>query len=240
MSIMVLQSNAAMVFTAQKLRSIGLSVTDQPNTDVDHLLLPVPSFPGGSKYITPVLESLPPDVTISGGNLDHPAVSGYKTIDFLQDPLYLAKNAAITADCALSLVKREWTDLPVLVLGWGRIGKCLGQKLQSLNADVTIAARKAEDLAIIQALGAKSISIDAVFANIMEYQIIFNTIPQMVLPNLQFHPNCIAIELASTPGMSGDKIISARGLPGKYAPERSGALIAETFARLTLRKEDTL
>ena len=45
--------------------------------------------------------------------------------------------------------------------------------------------------------------------------------------------DAVAVELASTPGMAGDNIISALGLPGKMAPESSGKLIAETFLRLS-------
>ena len=60
----------------------------------------------------------------------------------------------------------------------------------------------------------------------------------MILPDIRLGSNCTAIELASTPGMAGDGIIPARGLPGKMAPAESGKLIAETFIRLSLRKED--
>ena len=52
----------------------------------------------------------------------------------------------------------------------------------------------------------------------------------MVLP--QVPSNVYAIELASKPGMGGEHIISARGLPGKMRPAQSGKLIADTFMRL--------
>ena len=41
-----------------------------------------------------------------------------------------------------------------------------------------------------------------------------------------------AIDLASEPGMQGKSVIPARGLPGKYAPESSGKLIADTILRV--------
>ena len=68
-----------------------------------------------------------------------------------------------------------------------------------------------------------------------ECEFIINTIPTMVLPKVSDH--CVAIELASKPGMDGDHIISARGLPGKMRPEESGKLIAETFIRLSQKQE---
>lgn len=240
MSILVLKRNSALEYAAKYLASLGLDVTDSPGADVSHLLLPVPSFSSGSRYISPVLAELPKTVTVSGGNLNHLVLEHYRTVDFLQDPYYLASNAAITAECAAALTQKDYHDLPVLVLGWGRIGKCLGKRLRELGANVTISARKEADLAMIRALGMHSVSISNVADRLLHYRVIFNTIPEMVLPDMVCHPDCIAIELASNPGMSGGNIISARGLPGKYAPEESGKLIAETFIRLSPGKEDTL
>lgn len=240
MSIMVLRSNSALEYAAEKFSSMGLTVTDTPSEDVRHLLLPVPSFSGGSKYITPILAQLPKSVIVSGGNLAHLVLENYRTVDFLKDPYYLASNAAITAKCAVGLVEKDWSNLPVLILGWGRIGKCLGQILRQTGADVTIAARKDTDLAMIRALGMDSVPISEVSDMLTHYRVIYNTVPEMILPDMVCHPDCVAVELASKPGMSGGNIISARGLPGKYAPEASGKLIADTFVRLSLRKEDIL
>lgn len=240
MSIMVLKTNPALEFAAEYLQRKGFDVTDMPDDQVRHLLLPIPSFAAGSKYITPVLAALSKSVIISGGNLDHLVLDAYHTVDFLKDPYYLAHNAAITAECAIRLVKKNWRDLPVLILGWGRIGKCLGKALGELGANVAIAARKETDLAIIQALGANSVPIDDITSDLGRYSVIFNTVPEMILPELNCHPDCIAVELASKPGMAGREILSARGLPGKYAPEASGELIAKTFIRLSLGKEETL
>lgn len=240
MSILVLRTNPALECAANYLKNRDFPVVDAPGEDVQHLLLPVPSFSGGSKYITPILANLPRSVTVSGGNLRHPVLEGYRQVDFLQDPYYLAHNAAITAECAIGLAQQDWRALPVLVLGWGRIGKCLGQKLRQLGADVTISARKEADLAMIQALGMQSVPVDRISDTLPRYRVIFNTVPEMLLPDMVCHPDCVALELASKPGMSGGNIISARGLPGKYAPEKSGQLIAETFIRLSFGKEDIL
>ncbi|MBQ7801234.1 MAG: hypothetical protein IJ375_02800 [Oscillospiraceae bacterium] len=240
MSILVLRTNAALEYAADHLAKQGLEVTESPDGEVRHLLLPVPSFARGSKYITPVLAALPKSVTVSGGNLDHLVLEGYRKVDFLRDPYYLAANAAITAKCAVSLMGKDPRKLPVLILGWGRIGKCLGQQLRQLGADVTIAARKDSDLAMIQALGASGVPISEVRSELPRFLAVFNTVPEMILPDMVRPPDCIAIELASKPGMSGDGILSARGLPGRYAPEESGRLIAETFLRLSFGKEDTL
>ena len=64
------------------------------------------------------------------------------------------------------------------------------------------------------------------------FQLLFNTVPQ-----LPFHespvadPNTLLIDLASSPGMDGWHAVTARGLPGKYAPETTGKLIVKTILR---------
>ena len=61
--------------------------------------------------------------------------------------------------------------------------------------------------------------------------LIFNTVPEMVLSADQLSAcrNCVKIDLASKPGIGGKDVVIGRGLPGKYAPESSGRLIAQTI-----------
>lgn len=228
----------AIEYAAQYLTDHGLTVTTIPTDDMTHLLLPIPT---GADYLEYYLRQLPVNTFVCGGNLDLPPLEMYRTVDFLKDPYYLADNASITADCSLEIVEEKLGPLPrgcpVLILGWGRIGKCLGRILQDKGADVTIAARKDTDLAMIHALDCRSIPISTVGENLQQYQVILNTVPEMILPKMSTRPDCIALELASKPGMAGPNIIEARGLPGKMAPEASGKLIAETFMRLCVGKE---
>ena len=201
-----------------------------------HLLLPVPSFEpdgtikgGGDPEA--LLKALPKDITIIGGNLDHPAVNNYEKIDLLRDPLYLAKNAQITAHCAIALAasKTQYTlpDTPTLVIGWGRIGKCLTQLLRGLKVPVTVAARKEVDRATLTSLGIAAT--DTAHIPAESFGIIFNTAPELVLSHCP--GNALKIDLASKPGITGDDVILAPGLPNRNAPLSSGKLIAETIAR---------
>lgn len=240
-TVLCLCRSDAVRYAAQYLSDLGVRVTISPRPDVTHVLLPVPSS-AVMEELSGILQELPGDVVVSGGNLGAFLPQNDRAVDFLQDPYYLADNAAITAECALEIVENKLgTGLAachVLVLGWGRIGKCLGKLLQSRGADVTIAARKDSDLAMIHALGYHSVPISQAGLGLDHYQVILNTVPVMILPDMQTAPDCIAVELASKPGMSGGNIISARGLPGKIAPAASGKLIARTFIRLSLHKED--
>ena len=221
---------------AQHLHNCGINVTYKAAADVTHLLLPIPSFKNGTQYLAHLMNDLSDDVIIAGGNLHTPLLDNYRTVDFLKDPYYLADNAAITAECALRIVEEKINlrGTNVLILGWGRIGKCLAKLLQSKDAHVTIAARKDADLAMIHALGYRPLQIQSVDKNLQDYQIILNTVPAMVLPEMITAPDCVILELASKPGMICPNIISALGLPGKMAPAISGKLIADTFIRLLL------
>ena len=226
----------AMEYAVRFLQAEDYKVSQFPSDEFKHLLLPVPSFPDGCDYLDPLLESLPKEVTVYGGFLNVPPLIGYKRVDFLADSYYLAKNAAITAECAIEIVEnilhRDVSGHSVLILGWGRIGKCLGKFLQQKGAEVTIAARKITDLSMVEALGYQAMPLEDLKP---DTEFIVNTIPALVLN--QVPSDSVAIELASKPGMAGDHIISALGLPGKLRPAASGKLIADTFIRLSQNQE---
>lgn len=237
-------NTAACRYATEFLEKDGIVLIDHPSPEVTHLLLDVPSFAAngalrGGGNLESLLRMLPSNMTVVGGNLEHPALEGYQTIDLLQDAQYLAVNAAITADCALQVAAPELTmtfaDSPALIIGWGRIGKCLGQLLKAIGADVTIAARKEADRAMIRALGFAAADTAHLAEILPRCRLIFNTAPEPVLPEdqLALCRQCVKIDLASKPGIAGKDVIWARGLPGIHAPESSGRLIAGTFLRLS-------
>lgn len=230
----------------QNLKKQGLLLTDHPRPEVTHVLLDVPSFLSSGKLrgggdLEALLSMVPETVTVIGGMLNHPALEGLRKIDLLRDETYLAKNAAITADCAIRLaaplLTAAFRDSPALILGWGRIGKCLAQLLNALGCDVTVAARKEADRAMLEALGYRAVDFTEAEAILPERKLIFNTVPQKVLTR-ELPAGCIPIDLASTPGLFGDSVIYARGLPGLHAPDSAGRLMAETI--LNYQKEGIL
>ena len=233
----------------ERLRKLGIKVADTPDHSVTHLLLPVPSFDRngnlqGGGALSDILMELPKSVTVIGGNLPADQLNGYPVIDLLKDDRYLAENAAITADCAVSVARQKlpiiWQGCPVLVLGWGRIGKCLSHLLRQLGADVTVAARKEADIAMLRGLGYGAEDIRKLHYGLMRYRAIFNTVPEMVLTAEQTshcREDCLLIELASKPGIEGKNVISALGLPGKLAQESSGKLTASSVLRFILGRE---
>ncbi len=239
----------AAAYAREFLEARGFCFTGEAK-NAGHLLLDVPSFRENGllrcgKSIESVLGLLPPNVRIWGGNLNHPALSSYHTSDLLQDPLYLAQNAWLTAECALDVTLPLYGGLlrgcPILVIGFGRIGKCLCRLFDSLGAEVTVAARKESDRAMAAAMGHRAVDYSGLNEDLPRFQILYNTVPALVLSAGDLracHPRCLKIDLASKPGMEGQDVISARGLPGKHRPEASGRLIAGTMLRL-MNKEDT-
>ena len=209
-------------------RCPGLPLTPCPTPDTTHLLLDVPTRQEGVESILAQLGT----VTVIGGNLNFP---GYACLDLLKDEEYLAKNAALTARCALKLalpyLPVTLEGCPALVLGWGRIGKCLALLLKGLGAEVTVAVRESAHRAMAQALGCKAAELSSLTGKVEGYRLIYNTIPAKILSDsVSYDPECVAVELASVPALPGN-VIDGRGLPGRLAPESSGRLIAETRLR---------
>lgn len=240
-------TTAACGCAAEALEESGYLVTDHIQPEITHLLLDVPSFSGGQLRgggsLEALLARLPPAVVIVGGMLRQRLPEGYTAIDLLTDEHYLAENAAITADCALRVAGKAlpgtFRDSPALVIGWGRIGKCLAKKLQALGCPVTVAARKEADRAMLRALGYPAVDTAALETVLPEMRMVFNTAPEPVLGRAQaaLCRKGLFIDLASKPGIAAEHVIWARGLPGVYAPEASGRLIAKRF--LALWEEET-
>ena len=229
-------TSSASSYACHYLSEAGFLIADSPDWNTKHLLLDVPSFSPGSwtsKSLDTLLSSLSENITVWGGNLNHPSLENYQTIDLLKDETYLTKNADITADCTIpiaeSVLDHPWEKVKVLIIGWGRITKSLSPKLKSLGCDVTISSRSASHQEEAIASGFyTSLSPD----DIQPYHLIVNTAPAHILT---VHENSTSafIDLASVKGIEGSNVIWARGLPGKYAPKRSGKLIADTILRLS-------
>lgn len=221
------------------LQQWGYPVSPTPGAEVTHLLLPVPSFdsPGilkGGQALDTVLQQLPKTVSIFGGNLpDLP----YPSRDLLKDEFYLCENAGITAQCAIKILQQK-CSLPgasVLLIGHGRIGKRLLPLLKEDGAAVTVAVRREQDMHFLQAQGTSAVL--TTHWQPGQYDIIINTAPAAVLGESQCKAQAILMDLASVQGIAGKNVLRARALPGKYAPEASGTLIAKTALRYALGKE---
>lgn len=233
----------ALVHARKALESRGVECTSEPSSRVTHLLLGVPSLDANGNLRNgdrpeAVLSRVSPEVTVVGGKLEDPAFASYNRIDLLEDEKYLAENAALTADCALRLAGEKlpvaWKGCPVLILGWGRIGKCLAKLLQALGAQVAVSARRESHLAMLSALGYDALPPKDVSGKIERYRVVFNTVPSPILTQDADCTQNLWIDLASRLGLEGENVLWARGLPGKMLPESSGRLIGTSFLRILL------
>ena len=224
----------ALTCACRQLQKMGFAFTDKPSPQVTHLLLPTPLKE--TETLDTILSQLPNDITVIGGKLS-PVSDKYQTFDLLKNEAYLAENAAITAHCAvkLAMVQLPCTldNCPVLIVGWGRIGKCLAHLLQRIGARVTVSARKETDRAMLKALHYDAVTPAQIDQT--QYRVIFNTAPHLILPDCT--GDALKIDLASEPGITGRDVIWARGLPNQEAPESSGALIAKHVADYLTKTE---
>ena len=232
--------NTAALHHAQKsLLQWGYAVSGTPHDQVTHLLLPVPSFEAdgtvkGGGNLEAVMRHLPDRTVVLGGNL--PPLP-YRCVDFLQDEYYLGENAAITAQCTVKLMLQltQIRHKEVLIIGNGRIGSRLARQLKQIGGNITIATRNPADQQTAENPGCDFIATQK--WDTTKYDVIINTAPAPVLSQQETRFDSILIDLASIQGISGDRVIWARGLPNKDAPDASGILIAKTALRYALRKE---
>lgn len=228
-TIFIAGDSQALIHAAVDLNYSGVPFTAEAE-EADILLydVPTPSF---------LLGEIPSGPLIIGGNLDFLGPE-YKKLDLLKDPWYLAHNALLTAQAAAGILLPQlecsFPDAPTLILGWGRIGKCLDQLLRQVGIPVSVFARKPEDRAMLSALGYRAVSREEIGTLLPKFKCIINTAPACILSveeEARIRVDCIQIDLASVRGLSGQNVLHARGLPGKYKAEASGKLIAQTIMR---------
>ncbi len=168
---------------------------------------------------------------------------GLTLLDYYNREETQVANAVPTAEGALQLAM-ESTDRTLhgsrcLIIGYGRIGRLLADRLLALGAEVTVSARKYGDLAWIEAWGYRGVQTGALTGQLDRFDLIFNTAPALILDGTRLREtreDCVIIDLASAPGgvdLEAAKRLSRRaipapGLPGKVAPRTAAAAIRDS------------
>lgn len=181
-------------------------------------------------------------------------VADIESIDILKNEYFTIRNTVPTAEGAIAKAI-ELTDINIdkaniMVLGFGRVGKTLCYKLKNLGANVYAEARKERDLAWIDVFGYNAIPLEKINENICKMDIIFNTIPELILDKsklILMNEKTLIIDLASKPGGTdfesankmGIKAILYSGIPGKIASEYEAELIKEVIYKEIKRKDKT-
>ena len=204
-----------------------------------------------------LLASLWPGQTLCGGGIAQGTAlaavrAGLSVCDWMARRDFTVGNAVLTAESALGLLIREserslWKAC-ALVTGWGRIASLLAPRLHALGCEVTVAARKAGDRAMAEALGLRACGFDMLAALAGEQDYLINTVPAEVLGREvleRIRPDAVLLELASSPGFDpesaaelGLHAVYAPGLPGKTAPLAAAMLMRDVIAAAIREREE--
>ncbi|MBR0415258.1 MAG: hypothetical protein IJI67_09335 [Clostridia bacterium] len=183
-----------------------------------------------------VLQYITQEKIIFGGKYDFATQQEFsaKKIefhDFLENEEVTLQNAYLTAEGTvekmMAVSKEALFQKSVLIIGFGRIAKCLLRLLSAFKMNITVAARKKSDLTIAKLLGAKSKHI-AQLSDLSGYDFIINTVPAKILEKQV----CEALEvplidLACKNKYKNKNYMIYSSVPGKYAPQSAGEICAD-------------
>jgi dipicolinate synthase subunit A len=220
----------------------------------DIVLLPIPIAEQGG-YIPCVLSCEPILLpTISGlltgriwGGRQGAMLSSFLEKDGLvcRDPndieTYAVANAYLSAEGAIvsALARYPGAILrkPALVVGYGRIGRCLVRLLTAWGADVTVAARDAVQREWAKAEGADAVDTAKLAEAAASSDIIFQTAPALLINETviscvkkgtlisDLTKSGVDIDFANAHGLTAWR---DSGIPGKYAPDAAAEILYKT------------
>lgn len=228
----------------------------------DCVILPLPALDVSGMLSTPLssgriaadelLRYIAPHTPVYGGRLSERFIKaardqGITAVDYFEREELKIANAAATAEGAIQLAMEETGSVlcgtRALVIGYGRIGKLLANKLAALGVHVTVSVRRPADAAWAEAYGAKAVQTAFLEDVLPEQDIVFNTVPAVTMGKYRLSllkDGCLCMDLASKPGgvdfnaaaELGVKVIWALSLPGEVAPVSAGAAIRDTVYNL--------
>lgn len=226
---------------------------------LDGAHLNAPLLEGEQISLFTVIDSLPAGTLLVGGRipeqvLDYAKEKGVKTIDYFLSESFQIKNAYTTAEAALSIamnnMKKCIRGARFAITGYGRIARSLAGLLFKLGGEVCVLARKESDLAWAELDGAvaRRITEESIMEIRSGYDVIFNTVPSWLFFESflsEMDKKTILVDLASSPGgvdvsaakRLGSRVLWAASLPGKYAPESAGELIADCIRNIASEVE---
>lgn len=223
----------------------------QAVSKAENLLLPIPMCKGNilNREITKeeLLGYIREGQRIFGGCIDkewkrRAEEKGVVCYDYMEEETIAVYNSIATAEGTIAEMIRTYPrnlhGTKVLILGFGRCARTLAAKLKAMDADVAIAARKAEALMEAYANGYDTVKLSDLSAGIQEYPLIVNTIPARVLTGRELalvSSDSAIYEIASYPyGVDveaakelGVKVVVCPALPAKYAPVSSVEILEQ-------------
>lgn len=166
--------------------------------------------------------------------------------NLLDDETFIVKNAYITAEGALGhiIFNTETTirQMPVLVLGYGRVGKSVTKLLRDNYSVVSVATDDPAEYAIASLFSDDVLTLSNFKNKLKNFSVVINTIPKLILEGETLsliNKDCFILDLASKPGgvdyetaeKLNLKVLHALGVPGKVAPKTAGLYIKDIIMR---------
>ena len=240
---------------AQERAQTCVTDADAAVGGADCVLLPLPCASGDALFaplsvlrppIPPLLDAAAPGTRVFAGKAPELLRSecrrrGLPLTDYLHREDFALRNAELTAEGAVGLLLQGEGALRgsrILLVGFGRIGRFLAEKLRCLGANVTVAARRSEDRALAELMGCCAMGIEAA-SRPGSWEAVVNTVPAQILgaAELAAFGDARLLELASPPyGFDpaaaealGKRVEVHGGLPGKCAPAAAAAALRDTI-----------
>ncbi len=233
--------------------TIGLFEDDYADiTSSDIIIFPVPTTKDGEFVFCPLThrklnlselaEKISSDQLILSCNY---IFQNKKCVDYGAFDSYALLNAVPTAEGAIKIAIENtpytiWKS-NILVIGYGRVGKILANRIKALGANVTVSARKPADFGLLDALGFDYINTSSLNSIPPKYDIIFNTVDVKVIEDETLEKSAcdLIVDLSTFGAMSldkaercGIKAIKAPGLPAKIAPKTAAEILSQTVTHI--------
>lgn len=226
------------------------------------LILPIPASTDGLTLNAPFAKSkiLLSDITeridknclVLGAKMPKNAENALKDkgityIDYFEREELIIQNAIPTAEGVIEIALAEMPitlfESRALVVGYGRVGKVIAEKLAALGSRVCVSARKCADFAWIREKGFTAVHTADLADAAQGFDLVVNTVPAAVLTEnvlKSIRDDALILDVASKPGgvdfeaakRLGKNVIWALSLPGKTAPITSGKIIKETVMNI--------
>lgn len=238
-------------YLGNMLTEYGFTVVDVPDgtdtydrtSEYEVLMLPVAANEEILNEIIPFIHSktyivggILPDYLIDVCNSENA-----KFLDYMKIPEIAIKNAVATAEGAIcEAIKESSINLHgsnCLVIGYGRCGTVIADKLNGLKAHVDVLSIESPDMARAAVNGYEKAA-----DSFEKYDFIFNTAPALVIKQELIDTmkrSCVIIDIASKSGGTDFKYCQSKGimakhclgLPAIYSPETSAKIIFDEIIK---------
>ncbi len=220
----------------------------------DAVLLPIPKT---ARYLEENAEKLQKGQIVYGCNFPAHIVEecdgrGIHFVDYMKVEGVSSRNAIATAEGAIAEALQAGHvtlhESETLVVGYGRCGEVLAERLVAMKAHVTVMDRKNEKRCRARAYGCHTLGFDTDCRVLSRYDYVFNTVPASVVTERflsAMKRDVVIIDIASGSGgvdfdfcrKNGINAKLCPGLPGIYAPKSAAKILMEVIAKTILGGE---